>query len=59
MTRQELEHLCQPQTPKVVLENLRDLYDALANSPGWVSDEELETLNVSIEVLKAIIKEVG
>lgn len=57
MTRQELEHLCQPLTPEVVLENLRSLYDDLSNSPGWVSDEELETLNACIEVLKVVIKE--
>ena len=59
MTRQQLEALCQPQTPYEVLDNLRELYDALANSPGWVSEAELEALSSAIEVQKAVISEVG
>lgn len=54
MTSQELAKLCKPQTPEEVLENLKDLYHVLSNSPGWVSDYELETLNAAIEVFKAV-----
>ena len=57
MTRQELEKLCQPLKPGEVLDTLRNLYDDLSNSPGWASEEELESLNASIEVQKAVTKE--
>ena len=56
MTRRELENLCQPLTPEEALDGLRELYDSLDNSPGWVSDRELECLNSAIKVLKAAIK---
>ncbi|GEM_PF-6414487 len=57
MTRQELGSLCQPLAPEQALDILHNLYDDLANSPGWVTDEELECLNAAIEVLRAVIKE--
>ena len=57
MKREKLESLCEPLAPEGALDTLRTLYDDLANSPGRVSDEELECLNAAIEVLKAVIKE--
>ena len=57
MKRKKLESFCKPLAPEEALDDLRTLYDVLANSPGWVSDEELECLNAAIEVLKAVIKE--
>ena len=57
MTRQELEQACQPQTPEETLEGLKELYDVMANSPGWASEDDLTTLNSGIEVMKKVIAE--
>lgn len=59
MTSQQLADACQPLTPEEALQALRDLYDDLANSPGWVTDEELEALNAAIQVLSLAIEETG
>lgn len=56
MTRQELEQLCEPQTPEQVLEGLRNLYNYLSNSFA-PEEDDLTAMNASIAVLEKEIED--
>lgn len=58
MTRQELELLCQPQTPEEVLDGLKELYEERINLQGGAGDELLDALNSGYNILQKLIDDI-
>jgi len=58
MTRHELEHLCQPQTPEGAADVLVLLHDALS-AEGMADGNSLESLNAGAKVLDKLIEEIA